>query len=68
MKKLTKQIISVEISLDKTGAELKRIAAEEAEVDLRHLKLIASGKVISDKDPLKLQNIKVCEVIFLVHS
>ncbi|XP_025104923.1 NEDD8 ultimate buster 1-like [Pomacea canaliculata] len=64
--KLTKQIISVEISLDKTGAELKRIAAEEAEVDLRHLKLIASGKVISDKDPLKLQNIKNGSQVMLV--
>ncbi|KAK7113138.1 hypothetical protein V1264_012483 [Littorina saxatilis] len=58
LKSSAKRVISLEMSLDKCGADLKQAVSTETGMDRMRLKLISAGRVIDDKHPLHAQNIK----------
>ncbi|KAK6165392.1 hypothetical protein SNE40_022327 [Patella caerulea] len=53
-----KQVISVKIKLEETGRKLRELVAESSEESAERLKLISTGKVITDDLTLKEQNLK----------
>ncbi|XP_076460084.1 NEDD8 ultimate buster 1-like [Babylonia areolata] len=53
-----KRVISLEVSLEKSGFDLKYAVSQETGLDRIRLKLICAGKVISDAQTLTAQNIK----------
>ncbi|KAK7498565.1 hypothetical protein BaRGS_00010225 [Batillaria attramentaria] len=53
-----KRVISIEINLDKTGADLKQMIAEVTKNERTRLKLICAGRVLNDGDCLRAQNIR----------
>lgn len=55
----SKRVISLEMSLDKCGADLKQAVSVETGLQKMRLKLISAGKVIQDNRTLHEQNIKV---------
>lgn len=61
-----KQVIPLEISIDKTGADLKQQISEATKKDRSRLKMICAGKVLNDREPLRTQNIRTGSQVMVV--
>ncbi|KDQ62985.1 hypothetical protein JAAARDRAFT_28976 [Jaapia argillacea MUCL 33604] len=60
--------LQISISTDKSVSELKQAIAEKSEVEAGHQRLIYSGRVLQDDDPLSQYKIQTNHTIHMVKS